>query len=249
MIIMVGVINYIRLTSLETLDILLMKFYAENLIYISIVSVIILIVSFFIIHRGGIRVLKEIDKITEISISGRYFSAEYTRKLGKLGEKINRLFSELNRLNDMKSLKISAISNLNSFLLENIDLHVLIADIGGVVQACSKRLLDKLDITLQDLKGKNLQAVITDLDFNGVISELEKTRSAYAKEKCVLSVGETSYQSQLVFYPIFNVKSELSNIICISEKEAILSSITRKADQISKTPQKIAGIFKKKTKK
>ena len=63
--IMLGVINYIRLTSFETLDILLVKFYAENLFYISIISVIVLLFSVFVIHRGGVRVLKEIDKITE----------------------------------------------------------------------------------------------------------------------------------------------------------------------------------------
>ena len=247
LIVIPGVVNYVRLTSFETLDIQLVKFYAENIIYITIISVIILLASVFIIHRGGVRVLKEIDKVTEMSASGKYFSVEYTRKLGKLGDKINRLFSELNRLNDMKSLKISTISNLNSFLLDNIDFHLLIADIEGNVLSCSRRFLDKFDINLPDIRGRNLQEVVIDLDFSKVVSELERNRSSADIEKVVISAGETRYQTNLVLYPVFNVKNELSNIICVSEKEAILSSITRKADQISRTPGKIAGIFRKRS--
>ena len=243
-----GVITYFRLTAIETFDVRLVKFYAENIVYMSIVSVIILIGSVFIIHRGGIRILREIDKAAEMSRSGRYYSIEYTKKLGRLGDKINRLFLELNKLNNMKSLKISAISNINSFLLDNTDLHLLISDIEGTIQTCSKRLLDKLDVEAQEIKGKNFTEVITDLDFQKILFELERTRSAISKEKGLLSIGEGRYQSHLVFYPIFNADNKLSNILCISEKEALLSSISRKADQISKTPKKIAGIFKKNTK-
>lgn len=245
--IMPGVINYFRLTDIETFDVGLVKFYAENLVYLGIVSMIILLASIFIIHRGGIRVLKEIDKAAEISRSGRYYSIEYTKKLGRLGDKINRLFLELNKLNSMKSLKISALSNINSFLLDNTDLHLLISDIEGTIQTCSKRLLDKLNIEIQEIKGKSFTEVITDLDFQKIIFELERNRSSISKEKGLLSIGEGRYQSHLVFYPIFNVNNEISNILCISEKEAILSSISRKADQISRTPKKIAGIFRKKT--
>jgi transcriptional regulator with PAS, ATPase and Fis domain len=244
-IILLGVINYLKLTSIETFDIRLVKYYAENMIFMSIVSVIILISAVFIIHRGGVRVLREIDKATEISRSGRYYSIEYTKKLGKLGDKINRLFLELNTLNDMKSLKISSISNINAFLMDNTDLHVLILDIEGTIQSCSKRLLEKLNVKAQDIKGKSFTEVITDPDFQQIVKELERNRSSVSTEKSILSLGEGRFQIYAVFYPIFNIRNELSNIVCIIEKEALLSSISRKAEQISKAPKKIAGILKK----
>ncbi len=249
LIIMLGVVNYLRLADIETYNIQLIKFYSENLLYLSIVSVIVLIMSVLIIHRGGIRVLKEIDKVTELSRYGRYYSGEYMKKLGRLGEKINRLFLELNRLNDMKSLKISSISNLNAFFLDNTHLHLFITDIEGTIQSCSRVLLDKLKIEVQDMRGKSFSDIINDLDFNDIVLELQRSRITLTREKVILTVGESSFQSQFVIHPIFNVKNELSNIVCVSEKETLLTSISKKAEQISKAQKKIKDIFKKRPKK
>jgi hypothetical protein len=245
LIIMLGVVNYLRLADIEAYNILLIKFYAENLLYLSIVSVIILLVSVLIIHRGGTRVLKEIDKVTELSGYGRYYSEEHMKKLGRLGEKINRLFLELNRLNDMKSFKISSVSNLNVFFLDNTHLHLFITDIEGTIQSCSRILLDKLKIAVQDMRGKNFSDVIKDLDFNELVLELQRSHTAVTREKVLLTAAEKSFQSQFVFYPILNVKNELSNIVCVSEKETLLASISKKAEQISIAQKKITNNFKK----
>ncbi|UCB45511.1 MAG: hypothetical protein JSV25_15085 [Spirochaetota bacterium] len=248
LIIMLGVVNYLRLSDIDAYNIQLIKFYAENLLYLSIVSLIILFVTVLIIHRGGTRVLKEIDKVTELSGYGRFYSGEYTKKLGRLGEKINRLFLELNRLNDMKSLKISSVSNLNSFFLDSTHLHLFITDIEGTIQSCSRLLQEKLKIEVQDIRGKGFSDIIKDLDFNELVVELQRSHTAVKREKVILTIGESSFQSQFMLYPIFNVRNELSNIVCVSEKETLLSSISKKAEQISKAQRKITDIFKKKPK-
>jgi Ni,Fe-hydrogenase III component G len=246
LIIMLGVVNYVRLTNIGIDNIQLIKFYGDNLLYLSIVSVLILLVSVFIIQRGGIRVLKEIDKVTELSGYGRYYSGEYMKKLGRLGEKINRLFLELNRLNDMKSLKISAVSNINAFFLDNTHLHLFITDIEGTIQSCARVLLDKLKIEVQDMRSSNFSDFIKDLDFNELVVELQRSYKEVKREKVLLTAAENSFQSQFVFYPVLNVKNELSNIICVSGKETLLASISKRAEQISKAQRKITDVFRKK---
>jgi hypothetical protein len=200
-----------------------------------------------VIQWGSVRVFREIDKVTELSAHGRYYSGDYTRKLGKLGEKINRLFGELNRLDEMKSLKISALSNLTGFFLENGNLHCFITDIQGSIGSVSKRLCEKLKIDGKALKGRTLSEVVKDFDFAGVTAELERNRTPVMRKGLVLVLGETSVQGQFTFYPVFNSKNGLSNIVCVSEKETLLEGITKKADQIVKAQKRITGIFRKRS--
>ncbi|MBN2323774.1 MAG: hypothetical protein JXQ30_08565 [Spirochaetes bacterium] len=254
-----GLINYIRLQDVIMLrDILglseaeqsfyaTLKFYAENLLYLSFVGVVLLFVVFLIIQTGSVRVFREIDKVTELSAHGRYYSGDYTRKLGRLGEKIHRLFGELNRLDEMKSLKISALSNLVGFFLENGLLHCFVTDIQGSIGSVSKRLCEKLKIEGKVLKGRTLSEVVKDFDFSGVTEKLERNRTPVERKGLVLDLGETSVQGQFTFYPVFNSKNELSNIVCVSEKETLREGITKKADQIREAQKRITGIFKKRS--
>jgi hypothetical protein len=242
-----GTVNYYRIVGTGAIENELVKYYTENLLYLSIVGVVILLVAFFVTLRGGVRVFKEIDKVTELSAHGRYYSGDYTRKLGRLGEKINHLFGELNRLDEMKSLKISALSNLTGFFLENGSLHCFITDIQGSIGSVSKRLCEKLKIDGQALKGRTISEVVKDFDFAGVTAELERNRTPVMRKDLMLVLGETSVQGQFTFYPVFNSKNRLSNIVCVSEKETLLEGISKKADQIREAQKRITDIFKKRS--
>lgn len=167
------------------------------------------------------------------------------RKLGRLGEKINRLFGELNSLNEMKSLKISAVSNLVSFFLENAFLHCFIADIRGTIGSVSKRFAEKLKTDGHEVIGHSLTDMIKELDFAELKTEMERNWIAVSKKGLMLVTSDTTLQGQVTFYPVFNARNELSNIVGVSEKETLIEGITKKADQIKVAQKRIAGIFRK----
>ena len=154
------------------------KYNAENMVYLGIVGIVVLLLLLLLIHRGGVKVLKAIDKVSELSGYGRYFSGDYMRKLGRLGEKINRLFGELNSLNEMKSLKISAVSGLVAFFLENASLHCFILDIQGTVGSVSRPFAEKLKIGPAVMIGRNMTDIMKELDFTDLKAELERNRTA-----------------------------------------------------------------------
>jgi len=249
MMIVPGAVYYFRLEGSDALGNDLIKYNVENMVYLGIVGVVVLLVLLLLIHRGGVRVLKAIDKVSELSGYGRYYSGEYMRKLGRLGEKINRLFGELNSLNEMKSLKISAVSNLVSFFLENAALHCFIVDIQGTIVSVSKRFAEKLRIDGHEVIGHSLTDMIKEFDFVAVKAELERNRTAVSKKGLMTGTGGTTLQGQLTFYPVFNAKNELSNIVGVSEKETLIEGITKKADQIRVAQKRITGIFKKRPEK
>ena len=247
MMLALGTVNYYRIVGTGAIENELVKYYTENLLYLSIVGVVILLVAFFVTLRGGVRVFKEIDKVTELSRYGRYYSGESLKKLGKLGDKINRLFGELNRLNEMKSLKVNSLSQLLEFFLEHANLHCFIADVQGSIGSASKRFIEKLKIDQHAMKGSTISDVLKDFDFKEVTAELTRSRIPVSKKGLILVIGDTRIQGQFTFYPIFNVKNELSNIVCVSEKETLLEGITKKADQIREAQKRITGIFKRRS--
>jgi hypothetical protein len=65
-------------------------------------------------------------------------------------------------------------------------------------------------------------------------------------------MGEKSFTSTLQFLPIFNVRNQLSEVVCISEKENILAGLSKKAEQVVKITaarRKITDLFRPKKKK
>ena len=254
-----GVLNFSRLSGMSallltrgsvhdveqvTMD---LKFYAESLLYLSFLGTAVLLAALFIVHRGGVRVLTQIDKATELSRQGRYFSGESVKKLGKLGEKITRLFGELKRLDTMKSLKISELTNLAGFLLEESHIHCFIADTQGRIGQVSRQLAERLKIDKLDMRGRTVADVIGDLDFKEVLTRLEQERVPVQKKGLVLRIGDTRAQGQLTFHPVFNSRNELAAVACISEKETLLEEISKKADQIKEAQKKITGIFRRRS--
>lgn len=229
-----------------------LKYCAENSVFMSVNSVIAVLIIFFIMNRRSIHVLNELDKIAQLSRYGKHSTGDYLKKLGRLGEKIDTLFLELSRLNEMKSLKISALSNLNLFFLEQIQLKLFITDVTGRVLHCSRKFLDQMELDKSRIVGTNISTFIQNLNFNDAITEIEQNRKGILKEKLTIDAGERSFESSLELYPIFNAQNELSNIICISEKETILREISKKTEQInvniSKAQRRITDLFKRKRK-
>jgi signal transduction histidine kinase len=232
------------------LSALQLKFRAENVVFISIISIVAVLVIFFVMHRRSVHIIKELDKVTELIRHGRYSAGDYLKRLGRIGDKIDDLMFELNHLNDMKSLKISSLTAIIQFLVENIHLRLIICDIQGNVLHCSARLLVDMGVERSFFINKKVGSLVEKIEYEEILRKLGQSRSPVLRENLKIITADKSLTSSVEFYPVFNVKNELSNVMFIAENKSVLSGLSKKADQITttvtKAQRKITDIFKKK---
>ena len=109
------------------------KYYSEHFVYLTILFTLFLFILLLTTALRSRKIFRELDKIANIQQRGGNHAnlTQYLARMGKLGEKINTLFFQLNELNEMKSLKISSQGNLNNFLVENICLKLLVMNPMG----------------------------------------------------------------------------------------------------------------------
>jgi transcriptional regulator with PAS, ATPase and Fis domain len=136
----------------------------------------------------------------------------------------------------MKTLRISALAAVNAFLLNNTRLALLITDITGKISSLSARCLEKLKIEAGSAVGKHITEILPELDFQPVISKLEKQHT-----ELVLS----DLKDTPTLYPIFNRKNELSNIICILGKEEVVTKISKYAEDRVKQTSRVTNLVRK----
>jgi hypothetical protein len=224
-----------------------LKYYAENTVFVSLLAVFALLILISVAWRRSVRVYNELDKIAQLSRYGKYYTGDFVKKLGKLGVKIDRLFSELNTLNEMKSLRISSLSSLNRILLENIHLKLLVADIQGMVQSCSRKFVEEIAQVEDRVLKKNVSSLFQGLDFPEVTAELERNRTPIEMPDLSMRMEGKQYAGRVEFIPIFNVKDRLSEIVFVCERESILIELSKKTEKLVKSKTGglgIKGIFK-----
>jgi transcriptional regulator with PAS, ATPase and Fis domain len=253
LLILLGVIFYFSMSREDILNMLQIKFHAENAVFISIVFVLCVSILYIAMVRKSVKVLQELDKISQLSRQGRYYSEDFTRRLGKLGDRIDHLFLELNSLNEAKSLKIGVLSEVNRFLLEHCELRLCVVDIQGTIQQCSRRYADAFDLGMHDLRGKQITSMVRDLSFEELIRELSRRREGMSAGKRRFTVGEKSFEAVLELFPVSNANNELGLVICTAEREGILSDISQRAEQVqvqvSRVGKRFTDALKRKKKK
>jgi transcriptional regulator with PAS, ATPase and Fis domain len=223
LILFLGINGYLTVKGVSVQDDLSFKYIAENFLFISFILIIVLVIVFLFILFKSRNVIKELDKIVELSQQGDYSPSRHLEKLGTLGEKISDLNAQISTLNDMKSVKISSISNLNDFLLNKIDAKLLITDISGQIVKVSKSFLDSFDIEKKNIIDKNIEELIENLDIRSLNSELKSRKSFILKGGIRLKNLENG--KYFIFYPISNMKNQLSNIVCVVEDEKTIKKL------------------------
>ncbi|OHD15821.1 MAG: hypothetical protein A2Y34_03325 [Spirochaetes bacterium GWC1_27_15] len=227
-ILIIGISGYLIMNKIDILDNLKRKFYSETLIFLTLIFLIISLIIYIVLYVKSIKVFKDIDKAIEIAKYGNYDITKSLIKLDNLGNKINELFYHLNQLNEQKTLKISSLSMLINFLLENVDISLLVVDIQGLITHCSKDFLEKFDADVSNILYNNIKT-INKLEFDEVLFELDKTREKVIKEQIEISFNNKKQIGvTILFLPFVNIKNQLSNVICIFEKENIFSMTTKK---------------------
>lgn len=228
------------------------KYHSENMLFIAILFSLILMTSLILLRVKSRNILKELDKVIELSRFGTFYFEEYLDKMGQLGDRIKHLHYDLNMLNEKKSLKISSLSKLNDFLVENIDLALSITDPQGKIINVSKKLITKYKIEKKDIHDQFMNNIILNLNTENIASQLETTKNFLVNKKMKLKIKDISFDSDVVFYPIFNAKNQLAHIVFILGGEDIIEALTKKAEQITaKKPsfgKKMVDIFRRLTK-
>jgi PAS domain-containing protein len=213
-----------------------LKILSETVLFLSIVFSVVILLLFGLILLRSRNISRELDKITEMTRYGNFSFEESLRRIGPLGNKIRQLNQRLTELNEMKTLRISSLAAINAFLLNNIRLALLITDITGKISSLSPRCLEKLKIEPGEAAGKHITEVLPELDFQMVISRLEKQHT-----ELLLS----DLRDSPTFYPVFNRKNELSNIICTLGKEEIVTKLSKYDEDRAKPTSRVTTLVRR----
>jgi len=167
---------------------------------------------------------------------GNFSIAESLGRIGPLGEKILQLNQRLTELNAMKSLRISSLVSINSFLLNNSRLALLVTDITGKITNASARCLEKLKKETGEVVGRHITEILPELDYQSSLAKIEKQPGE-------LELGELKESPTL--YPIHNSNNELSNIICVLGKEEIVTKMAKYAEERSKPASRVTKLVRR----
>jgi PAS domain-containing protein len=231
-----GVREYLFIGGSAALSSQELKISSENALFLSIVfSVLILLVFGFVLLRSH-NISRELDKISEMTRYGNFSIEDSLRRIGPLGEKIGQLNQRLTELNAMKSLRISSLAAIISFLLNNSRLALLIADVTGKISHISPRFLEKLKAESAEVVGKHITEVFAELDFQSALGRIEKQHAELELE---------GLKDSPTLYPVFNSKNELSNLICVLGKEEIVTKILKYAEDRSKPASRITRMVRR----
>lgn len=229
----VGAASYRIVGGGELLSLVQKKYHAENFLFYVFLALIVVLTLFFVTLRRSVGVYGELEKVAQLSRHGRYYSGESLRRLGVLGERIDGLFSELNRLNDLKSLKISSLSQLSGFLLENVPLRILVLSRAGIVEKMSRKFIEGYRVDTRSLIGESLADYLNGVRVDEILHKIEKTRTAEILTDVTARFGENDQVISLEFIPLFNSLQGLAGVICAIDKETILTDLSRKAENLS----------------
>ena len=211
------------------------KYYAETLLYIALVCIVLISAVFLAILLKSRRILKELDKIIDLTRIGNISIEEPLKKIGRLGEKIRILYYHINALNEKRSLKISSLTAINSFLLNNIEMSLLMTDVTGTIVDSTRRYLEKNGLEKAAVIGHDIKELFPDVEFEEIVKQLTK------EHKLI----ETPSKERPSFFPIFNSLGELSNVLCIVGKEKLFTGVTLLKTEKTSTASKLSNFMKK----
>ncbi len=189
------------------------RFMGEWLLYACIVCATVFLILFFRLFIRSRNVMRELDKLIEFSKSSGIPSGAGLRKLGKVGEKISRLYAQINMLNDKRGLRISALSNLIDLLTGNMEISILVTDVTGMIIHATKEYLEKQHLTRADCIGASIEEMVSEIIVPEVIFEIEK-RHAF--------VEKTVPKGTVICYPVYDRDRNISFLLFLFEKRPFL---------------------------
>ncbi len=206
--------SYYFISNVDSFSIEQRKFVAENMIYVGIIIILIAAALFGYVYWGSLRVFSELDKLKEAVKHGNYDRIMFQKRLGQLGLEINDLFVHLNSISGKKTEKISAISCLNTFLLENIRLKMLVIDVQGMILSVSTAFLTEYDFDKSDILYHDIDEFVP-IESKTMIVRMSQEHNVVSYHEQTVTVGDKTIHSDISFYPILNAKGTLCDLLAI----------------------------------
>ncbi|MFH1379933.1 MAG: PAS domain-containing protein [bacterium] len=247
-IILISYDGYYALSQIESIETMQIKYYAEHVLFIGLLCVILLCMGMWYFYYSSRNLLKELDTISGLSRYNLAYTSRYLSKLGIIGNKINELYVDLIKINEMQALKISALAGENTVLIDNIKMNMVVINIQGIMVKCSKKILLYLGLDKNTIIEKNINEIIKGLDVDDITKKLEKTKDMVVI-KDVFIRNKNDKPCEIVFYPIFNAKDRLTAMMCIIDETGTVEELSKTAEQIPskeiKKKRSFIGMFSK----
>jgi hypothetical protein len=186
------------------------RFLGERLLYAGIVCACVFLVLFFRLFLRSRGVIRELDRLVELSKHGGLPSSAGLRKLGKVGEKIARLYTQINELNDKRGLRIGAMSALIDLLMGSIEIPLLVTDVMGTILHASREYLDRRKVARVDVVGASMEDLFAEVVMAEIVFEIGKSHT---------TVEKTVSKGSLFCSPVYDRNHDLSFLLFVFEKK------------------------------
>ncbi|MBN1697266.1 MAG: hypothetical protein JW881_07115 [Spirochaetales bacterium] len=113
------------------------KYQAELFLYTAVLSDAVCLLCVLFILQGNKNIIRQLDKLIELSHAHVTYSTKGLEKLGDIGGKIKELCHTIDDLNERQALKISTQSSLITRLLSLIPSPIIVTDTAGKVTGVS----------------------------------------------------------------------------------------------------------------
>jgi hypothetical protein len=184
---------------------------AETTLFLGIVFCILILLVFTALLLKSFNVSRELDKLISLAQSGSISIEESLRRLGPLGGKIRLLQGRIQELSERRSLRISSLSATLDFFLNNTGLSLLVLDLAGGIEAASRGFLEQNKKQAAEVVGRHIGEVDPESPFPEVVARMEREHAP---------VGQPG-KDRLTYYPVYNRRSELANLIAVQGPEEL----------------------------
>jgi PAS domain-containing protein len=178
---------------------------AETTLFLGIVFCLLILLLFAALLLKSFNVSRELDKQISLAQVGSVSVGESLRRLGPLGGKIRLLQAGVQELSQRRSLRISSLSGILDFLLNNTEVPLLVLDLAGGIEAVSRGFLERNKKQAGEVVGRHIAEVDPEVPFPEVVARMEREHAP---------AGQPGKES-LVYYPVYNGQSQLANLIAV----------------------------------
>ena len=169
-----GIFGYFKIIGSEGLSGEELRYQAEIFLFYFFVTAIVLITGFASLLIRVRNVDNKLDSLIEMSRYSDIYPAKHFVGLGPLGNRLRLLYRNINNLNIRKTMKISALANLNEFMMNNIKLPMLVTDVTGSILYSSSSFSEKINSTKGDLKFTKIDSIFPELNIPVLMLELSR---------------------------------------------------------------------------
>jgi len=222
---------YISQAYLFTYDML--KFYSERIFLAGLAGG----VFFFVTGAGFIinsrRFGKALDKLLVMSRNSGYSPDAGLRKLGKIGIQIADILSEMNRIGEMRALRISSLHNLCEIIMKTSDRAAAVVTSSGEIRYCSKSFAKKYSQDPENMIDHMIDVYVKDRDIMEMIEGAVISRKEISMVDGVIHPVVNSINEVIFCFCIFNSTSVGISLTSIKESSAY-KNIVEKGGRIKK---------------